>query len=74
MEEFFARRNYNPRCQDNYRYLMESLRDIGFDLHGYFAVEQTKPLAARIQAAESRKGSAPQTVQPQRDKDPDLSL
>lgn len=36
MEEFFARRDYNPRCQDNYAILMNSLRNIGFDLKGYF--------------------------------------
>lgn len=36
MEEFFTRRNYNWRCQDNYATLMDSLRDIGFDLDGYF--------------------------------------
>lgn len=39
MEEFFARRDYNPRCQDNYATLMNSLRDIGFDLHGYFDIK-----------------------------------
>lgn len=36
MEEFFARRDYNWRCQDNYALLMDSLRKIGFDLDGYF--------------------------------------
>lgn len=36
MEEFFARRDYNSRCQDNYATLMNSLRDIGFELKGYF--------------------------------------
>lgn len=37
MEEFFARRDYNPRCQNNYATLMDSLRKIGFDLNGYFS-------------------------------------
>lgn len=36
MDEFFSRRNYNPRCQDNYETLMKSLRNIGFDLYGFF--------------------------------------
>ena len=32
MEEFFTRRDYNWRCQENYATLMKSLRDIGYDL------------------------------------------
>lgn len=67
MEEFFDRRNYNPRCENNYMYLMESLRGIGFDLHGYFPTEQVKPLADRIQAAEAQRNHAPQPSAPQRD-------
>ncbi len=38
IEEFFTKRNYNPRCIENYETLMSSLRNIGFDLHGYFDI------------------------------------
>lgn len=41
MDEFFVRRDYNLRCQDNYDILMDTLRDIGFDLRGYFEGKTT---------------------------------
>lgn len=62
MEEFFRRRNYNPRCENNYRALMNSLRDIGFDLHGYFPVEH-KSLVDQISGAETRRDTV--SAQPQ---------
>lgn len=36
MTEFFTRRNYNSRCRGNWTILINSLKDIGFDLTGYF--------------------------------------
>lgn len=58
IEEFFDRRNYNPRCQDNYATLMGHLREIGFDLHGYFPTQQTT-LDDKINSAAQRTGSKP---------------
>ena len=53
IEEFFNRRNYNPRCENNYATLMSSLRNIGFDLHGYF---KDKPsIEEQISAAEQEQ-------------------
>lgn len=56
IEEFFDRRSYNPRCQDNYASLMGHLREIGFDLHGYFPTRQTT-LDDKIKSATQRTGS-----------------
>lgn len=56
IEEFFDRRNYNPRCQSNYANLMGHLREIGFDLHGYFPTQQTT-LDDKIKSAAQRTGS-----------------
>ena len=53
LEEFFHRRNYNPRCQNNYATLMASLRNIGFDLHGYF--EDKPSIEEQIREADDRK-------------------
>ena len=50
MEEFFSRRNYNPRCQGNYTNLMSHLHQIGFDFHSYFTNEKPA-LADRISSA-----------------------
>ena len=30
--DFFSRRNYNPRCEANFRYLCKHLREIGFEI------------------------------------------
>lgn len=57
IEDFFKRRNYNPRCQENFATLMKSLRDIGFDLHGYFrdeVVETKNGLKQQISEALNR--------------------
>lgn len=51
IEKFFDRRDYNPRCQNNYATLMKSLRDIGFDLHGYF--EDKTPIEEQIKGAKA---------------------
>jgi len=47
--DFFSRRDYNPRCQDNYQTLLRSLQAIEFDLTGYLPVKQS--LSNQIQAA-----------------------
>ena len=70
MDEFFARRNYNSRCQSNYRILMNNLRDIGFDLHGYFEPEHPS-LNDQIHAASSDIHSEPKQPVPSRDMGPD---
>lgn len=70
MDEFFDRRNYNPRCQSNYRTLMNHLRDIGFDLHGYFAPERPT-LNDQIHAASSNIHSEPKQPVQSRDTGPD---
>jgi len=49
--DFFSRRNYNPRCQNNFRYMCSHLREIGFEI-------PKEPLSAKVMQAESRKGSA----------------
>ena len=54
IEEFFNRRSYNPRCEANYESLMDGLRTIGFDLHGYFATEKPS-LVETIQSADERR-------------------
>lgn len=51
MSEFFSRRDYNPRCSTNWRTLLSSLTDIGFDLTGY--LPEKLPLKETIQRAES---------------------
>ena len=56
MSAFFHRRNYNPRCQDNWRTLLSSLCDIGFDLSGY--LPDRKPLVQTITQAEAKKTPA----------------
>ena len=57
MEEFFRRRNYNPRCQANWRILLSSLDSIGFDYREYLPV---KPhLDKTIQSAEGKKEVTP---------------
>lgn len=61
MEAFFKRRNYNPRCQDNYAVLMNNLRGIGFDLHGYF--EERSSLNEQLSCAvEKQKNARTQPV------------
>ena len=55
IEEFFDRRDYNPRCQSNYATLMKSLRDIQFDLHGYFVDSQS--VDEKIQSAVKSRSS-----------------
>ena len=57
MEEFFRRRNYNPRCQTNWRVLMSSLDSIGFDYREYLSVKPD--LDKTIQSAEDKKEVAP---------------
>ncbi len=54
MESFFSRRDYNPRCQSNWRILLASLDSIGFDLSEYLPVKE--PLGHMIQTAERQKG------------------
>lgn len=53
IEEFFDRRSYNPRCEQNYATLMKSLRDIGFDLHGCFDIKSS--VEEQIKSAEGKK-------------------
>lgn len=53
IEEFFDRRNYNPRCQSNYSLLMSNLRNIGFDLHGYFEEPSIEEQIANAQVKQS---------------------
>ena len=53
MSEFFSRRDYNPRCSSNWRTLLSSIVDIGFDLNGYLPNKQ--PLKDTIQRAESMR-------------------
>lgn len=55
MEAFFKRRDYNPRCQSNWRDLLSSLDAIGFDLEKYLSERQgldEKIQSANIQAGE----------------------
>ena len=52
MPEFFKRRNYNGRTQDNWKTLRSSLDKIGFDLTGYLPEE--RPLFQKIQASEKQ--------------------
>lgn len=60
MSAFFRRRDYNPRCQSNWRTLLSSLSAIGFDLSGY--LPDKKPLDQTITQAEKKK-IQPQSVQ-----------
>ncbi len=53
MSAFFRRRDYNPRCQDNWRTLLSSLSGIGFDVSGYLS--DRKPLNQTIRQAEEKK-------------------
>ncbi len=53
MDTFFSRRNYNPRCQDNWRTLLSSLSDIGFDLNGF--LPEKPSLKQMITSAEEHK-------------------
>lgn len=63
MEEFFHRRNYNPRCQTNWRVLLSSLDSIGFDFHDY--LPSKLDLDKTIQSAEGKR-----EVMPTDDKEP----
>lgn len=57
MEEFFDKRNYNPRCQTNFRILLESMREIGLDPKEYLQ-EQAKAkstLSSQLKEAEKEK-------------------
>lgn len=55
MEEFFARRDYNPRCQDNYATLMRTLKDIGFDVLPY--LREQLSVSEQINKAEEQQRS-----------------
>lgn len=70
MEEFFDRRDYNPRCQSNYRGLMNSLQEIEFDLHGYFSVEKPS-LSDQIRTAAAKKDTSVKSSAPKREADID---
>lgn len=52
MESFFSRRNYNPRCQENWKNLLSELSRIGFDLNGY--LPEKAPLGEKIMEAKHR--------------------
>lgn len=58
MEDFFTRRNYNPRCQENYAILLNSLRSIGLDPRSFLdnSHEQVSVDAA-IDKANELKGN-----------------
>lgn len=51
--DFFKRRDYNPRCQSNFRTLLQSLHRIDFDISDYY--QPKEPLTQQLKAAESRK-------------------
>ena len=53
MESFFTRRDYNPRCQENWKTLLSALSDIGFDLDGY--LPEKGALHEKIADAKTRK-------------------
>jgi len=57
--EFFNRRDYNPRCQSNFRTLLHSLCSIDFDLSDYYL--QTEPLSQKLHAASTRASSGKQS-------------
>ena len=61
MEEFFKRRDYNPRCQSNWRELLTSLDAIGFDLQKYLPERQR--LDQKIRSANEQAGEKA-TVRP----------
>ena len=50
--DFFKRRDYNPRCQSNFKTLLQSLTAIEFDLSDYFPHKE--PLSKQLIAAETR--------------------
>lgn len=45
--DFFSRRNYNPRTQNNFRYLCGHLREIGYEI-------PKEPLSQKVQAASAK--------------------
>ena len=49
--DFFSRRNYNPRCENNFRYLCGELRDIGYPI-------PKEPLTDKLKSAQTRVASA----------------
>jgi len=49
--EFFSRRNYNPRCESNFRYLCNQLKDIGYEI-------PREPLADKLRNADGRACAA----------------
>lgn len=53
MEEFFDRRSYNPRCQQNFAALLKNLDEIEFDLRGYFP-EKHASLKSQICSASAK--------------------
>ena len=49
--DFFSRRNYNLRCENNFRYLCDNLKDIGVEI-------PKEPLSMKVQQAAGRTASA----------------
>lgn len=45
--DFFSRRNYNLRCENNFRFLCDNLRDIGIEI-------PKEPLSMKVQQAAGR--------------------
>ena len=41
MSDFFDRRGYNPRCEQNFSLLMDHLGEIGFEIGDYFREDNT---------------------------------
>lgn len=62
-EEFFDRKDYNPRCQDNYATMMGSLRKIGFDVKPYLpepvGIDEQIDKAAEQQRVARQKPDCP---------------
>lgn len=55
--DFFSRRNYNPRCESNFRHLCKHLQDIGYEI-------PKESLKAKVQSANavaSEKGGNPKS-------------
>ena len=61
MLEFFDRRTYNPRCMDNWKALLSSLQNIGFDLDGY--LPEKKSLDQQMAKADANKSKSNAAIQ-----------
>ena len=50
--DFFSRRNYNPRCENNFRSLCKDLQEIGFEI-------PKESLLSKLQQAEAKAVTVP---------------